>query len=188
RSVRAQRRRRGAAEHRSPRSPPRRRARARHDRADPRGGRPQACENCGGSQRARSRAPGTARRRRRMTEVVRDAVVVCVVYLVVVYGIGLVLAVLAFFVNHSRVREGDAENWRTITESRFTIPVSVIAPMHNEEVIAVKAVEALLALDYPELEVIIVNDGSTDGTLVELERAFDLQPFDRFERRVLPTR
>jgi poly-beta-1,6-N-acetyl-D-glucosamine synthase len=123
-----------------------------------------------------------------MTAVVRDAVLVCVVYLVIVYGTGLALAAIAFFVNQSRVRESDAENWRTIMTSRFTIPVSVIAPMHNEEVIAVKAVEALLVLDYPELEVIVVNDGSTDGTLVELERAFDLQPYERFERRVLPTK
>jgi poly-beta-1,6-N-acetyl-D-glucosamine synthase len=123
-----------------------------------------------------------------MSALVSGAVAACVVYLVLVYAAGLALAVLAFFVSRSRVREADAEHWPAITASRFTIPVSVIAPMHNEEVVAVKAVEALLALEYPELEVIIVNDGSTDGTLAVLERAFDLQPFDRFERRVLPTR
>jgi cellulose synthase/poly-beta-1,6-N-acetylglucosamine synthase-like glycosyltransferase len=35
---------------------------------------------------------------------------------------------------------------------------------------------SLLNLDYPCLEVIVVNDGSTDGTLQELRRAYDLRP------------
>src|SRR5207248_1611620 len=74
-----------------------------------------------------------------------------------------------------------------IASSRFTIPVSVVVPMHNEEVLAVDVVRALLQLDYPEHEVIVVDDGSTDGTLERLRLAYDLEPVDRFERRVLPT-
>ena len=37
------------------------------------------------------------------------------------------------------------------------------------------SVRALLNLDYPALEVIVVNDGSSDGTLERLEQAFQLQ-------------
>ena len=123
-----------------------------------------------------------------MTSLVRDVVVACLAYLLFVYGAGLALSILAFFENRSRVRESEAEGWDTIGRSRFTIPVSVIAPMHNEEVLGVPAVEALLELDYPEFEVIVVNDGSTDATLARLTEAFDLQPFERFERKVLPSR
>lgn len=123
-----------------------------------------------------------------MTALLRDVVVACIAYLLLVYGAGLALSILAFFENRSRVRESEAEGWGTIGRSRFTIPVSVIAPMHNEEVLGVPAVEALLELDYPEFEVIVVNDGSTDSTLARLTEAFDLQPFERFERKVLPSR
>ena len=120
--------------------------------------------------------------------VLRDLVVACVAYLLTVYGVSIALSAIAFVENRSRIRESAAEGWETIERSRFTIPVSVIAPMHNEEVLCVAVVEALLALEYPELEVIIANDGSTDSTLERLREAFDLQPFERFERRVLPTK
>jgi cellulose synthase/poly-beta-1,6-N-acetylglucosamine synthase-like glycosyltransferase len=42
--------------------------------------------------------------------------------------------------------------------------VSVIVPAYNEEVGITAAVRSLLGSDYPEFEVIVVDDGSTDGT------------------------
>lgn len=46
----------------------------------------------------------------------------------------------------------------------FVPPVSVIVPAYNEEVGILAAVRSLTASDYPTLEVIVVDDGSTDGT------------------------
>jgi cellulose synthase/poly-beta-1,6-N-acetylglucosamine synthase-like glycosyltransferase/peptidoglycan/xylan/chitin deacetylase (PgdA/CDA1 family) len=43
-------------------------------------------------------------------------------------------------------------------------PVSVLVPAYNEEVGIARTVESLLASDYPELEVIVIDDGSTDRT------------------------
>src|SRR5207248_5323052 len=87
--------------------------------------------------------------------------IACVAYLIGIYVIDLVLLAIAVLENRSRIRESRAETFDVIAQSRFTIPVSVIAPMHNEEVLAIPVVEELLALDYPEFEVIVVNDGST---------------------------
>ena len=61
----------------------------------------------------------------------------------------------------------------------LTPPVSVIAPAFNEELSIVDSVRALLALEYPEHEVIVVNDGSKDSTLTRLIEAFGLQPVGR---------
>jgi cellulose synthase/poly-beta-1,6-N-acetylglucosamine synthase-like glycosyltransferase len=58
----------------------------------------------------------------------------------------------------------------------LTPPVSVILPAHNEELLIVESVEAMLSLRYPEHEVIVVDDGSTDETFARLEAAFDLVP------------
>jgi cellulose synthase/poly-beta-1,6-N-acetylglucosamine synthase-like glycosyltransferase/peptidoglycan/xylan/chitin deacetylase (PgdA/CDA1 family) len=46
----------------------------------------------------------------------------------------------------------------------FFPPVSVIVPAYNEEVGIAAAVLSLVGNDYPTLEVIVVDDGSTDGT------------------------
>ena len=53
--------------------------------------------------------------------------------------------------------------------------------------VMVGTVRSLLAQNYPEFEVIVVSDGSTDGTLARLTDAFDLEPTGTFYRRVLPS-
>ena len=53
--------------------------------------------------------------------------------------------------------------------------VSVIAPAYNEEATIVESVTALLNLNYPVYEVIVVNDGSLDQTLNSLLEGFELE-------------
>jgi len=48
--------------------------------------------------------------------------------------------------------------------------MSIVAPARNEARHIETAVRSLLALDYPALEIIVVNDRSTDGTGAILER------------------
>jgi len=52
--------------------------------------------------------------------------------------------------------------------------VSIIAPAYNEEKTIVESTKSLLHLNYPEYELIIVNDGSKDETLNTLIKAFNL--------------
>jgi cellulose synthase/poly-beta-1,6-N-acetylglucosamine synthase-like glycosyltransferase len=72
--------------------------------------------------------------------------------------------------------------------SGFEPPVSVIVPAYDEEKTIVGVVQALLQLEYPEYEVIVVSDGSTDGTLATLQEAFDLEAFPEAMWRRLPSR
>ncbi|MHB8346703.1 MAG: glycosyltransferase family 2 protein [Acidiferrobacterales bacterium] len=58
-------------------------------------------------------------------------------------------------------------------------PVSIIIPAYNEEVNIASTVLAATKIEYPEFEIIVVNDGSTDGTLEELEKRFDLKKISR---------
>jgi cellulose synthase/poly-beta-1,6-N-acetylglucosamine synthase-like glycosyltransferase len=44
------------------------------------------------------------------------------------------------------------------------LKVSIVIPAHNEEKNLARTLEAVLALDYPEFEVIVVDNASTDAT------------------------
>jgi cellulose synthase/poly-beta-1,6-N-acetylglucosamine synthase-like glycosyltransferase len=54
--------------------------------------------------------------------------------------------------------------------------VTIIAPAYNEEQTIADSVESLLALAYPHYQVVVVNDGSKDGTLAALKESFRLEP------------
>ena len=54
---------------------------------------------------------------------------------------------------------GDLER----AKARYPV-VSVVIPAHDEEAMVAGAIERALAIRWPELDVIVVDDGSTDGT------------------------
>jgi cellulose synthase/poly-beta-1,6-N-acetylglucosamine synthase-like glycosyltransferase len=68
--------------------------------------------------------------------------------------------------------------WRRYADHAPTI--AVLAPAYNEEVTIVESVNSLLALHYPQFEVIVINDGSKDGTLQRLIDHYGLAPVERF--------
>ena len=122
-----------------------------------------------------------------MTHVLSILVVVCLGYLLLTSAVYVVLALVGAVENGVRRHESHAEDYETLASSRFTIPVSVLVAAYNEESAIVATVKSLLALDYPEHEVVVVNDGSGDGTLDRLREEFELEPFELFVRRVFHT-
>jgi cellulose synthase/poly-beta-1,6-N-acetylglucosamine synthase-like glycosyltransferase len=76
--------------------------------------------------------------------------------------------------------------WRLLS-SNLTPPISMLAPAFNEEVTIRESVRSFLTLRYPNLEVVIGNDGSTDETLEVLRRDFDLVPVNPIFRRSVDT-
>jgi len=74
--------------------------------------------------------------------------------------------------------------WRLLS-SAVTPRISILAPAYNEELTVTESVRSLLTLHYPDLEIVLINDGSTDDTLGVLTRDFDLRPLHPVYRRVI---
>jgi cellulose synthase/poly-beta-1,6-N-acetylglucosamine synthase-like glycosyltransferase len=85
-----------------------------------------------------------------------------------------VLMALGFFVLRTqRTTEGSVER-DPLFKSRLMPAISIIAPAHNEELSIAQSTRSMLQLEYPEHEVIVVNDGSDDRTLQILIKEFHL--------------
>jgi peptidoglycan-N-acetylglucosamine deacetylase len=65
--------------------------------------------------------------------------------------------------------------------------ISIISPAFNEEASIVESVSSLLTLRYPDYEIIVVNDGSTDSTLKKLVSHFELERTEKFIHKYLNT-
>jgi cellulose synthase/poly-beta-1,6-N-acetylglucosamine synthase-like glycosyltransferase/peptidoglycan/xylan/chitin deacetylase (PgdA/CDA1 family) len=57
-----------------------------------------------------------------------------------------------------------SERRKSVREEPFRDPVTIIVAAFNEEANIAATLTSLLASDHPDLEVIVVDDGSTDGT------------------------
>lgn len=68
-----------------------------------------------------------------------------------------------------------------------SLPISLLVPAFNEESTIVEATQSLLTLRYPEYEIIVISDGSTDGTIAAMTEAFELRPAHRLPTSVIPT-
>ncbi|MBS0255963.1 MAG: glycosyltransferase family 2 protein [Proteobacteria bacterium] len=67
--------------------------------------------------------------------------------------------------------------WRR--QEAFAPPVSVLAPAFNEELTIAESVRSQLSLQYPDFELVVINDGSKDDTIGVLKREFDLHVVHR---------
>ena len=68
------------------------------------------------------------------------------------------------------------DQFRVIAEHRLSKPedypsISVIVPVFNEGVTIRESLASLLQVDYPRLEIIVVDDGSKDQTYLHAYRA-----------------
>jgi cellulose synthase/poly-beta-1,6-N-acetylglucosamine synthase-like glycosyltransferase len=83
-----------------------------------------------------------------------------------------------------KLKDQEQFKWALVT-SDVTIPISILIPAYNEELSIVNTVRATMATEYPDFEVIVINDGSIDKTLKALIQEYDLQKSSRFYEEIL---
>ncbi len=101
-----------------------------------------------------------------MSNFLLAAISLYLLLILVILIIRYAVMILYSFLEHiESLRRGEA----TYSESELnSLPmVSLVVPAYNEGVVIQPALRSLLQLDYPNYEVIVVDDGSTDDTYVK---------------------
>lgn len=61
-------------------------------------------------------------------------------------------------------------------DPKFAPPVTAVLAAYNEEKVIRRTIESMLASDYPDLEIVVVDDGSKDQTWAILQNIAALEP------------
>ena len=102
-----------------------------------------------------------------------------------VYTLLMVVSLVSVWIHNRRLAYQGLDD---IRESVITPPATIIMPAWNEQEIIASSLASILKTDYPSLEVIVVDDGSSDETLQRLIAAFKLVKMDLIYRPRIPTK
>lgn len=121
-------------------------------------------------------------------EILAKVDVIALFYFLVVNGWYLVLLISAAFEMRRHILLITDESRHLLLSSTLSPTISILAPAYNEEATIEASLRALLALQYPRLEVIVISDGSKDKTVQVLIERFDLVPIKTIYQRRIETK
>ncbi|WP_069366723.1 glycosyltransferase family 2 protein [Salisediminibacterium beveridgei] len=113
-------------------------------------------------------------------------------YVIIFYMIFVgVTYIVLFLIAGPRVKKESKlnrmEQIEEVAINQDTFPVSVLVPAYNEEVGIVSTVRSMLGLNYPQYEVIVIDDGSKDSTSENVISQFSMKKIDLARRKYFET-
>lgn len=87
------------------------------------------------------------------------------IYALILFIIYVLISILSTVELRRYVNKNKYFDYRSILSYKNLPSISIIAPAFNEEKSIIENIRSLLSIYYPQINVIIVNDGSTDDSL-----------------------
>ncbi|MBC7887001.1 MAG: sulfatase-like hydrolase/transferase [Ferruginibacter sp.] len=104
-------------------------------------------------------------------------------YGILIYSVTLLASYIfigVYSVGETRkyLRKSSFTDYNLLASSNYAPSVSILAPAYNEGANIIENVRSLLSIHYNHLELIVINDGSKDDSMVKLIDAYDLEVVD----------
>lgn len=116
-----------------------------------------------------------------------QALLTASLWLALAYLTAVSLAAIVAALREGGRRDDAATSHDAVSVSRFTIPVSIVVPVTGQGPDLPRTISALLQLNYPAFEVIVVADGADPSHFDGLAGEWRLGAREFFYRRTLPT-
>lgn len=110
-----------------------------------------------------------------------------IIYVVIVSMISIIQMAISMAYTPAYLRKAKFSDMKRFSGSANMIPLSILVPAYNEEPVIVESIRSLLGLNYSVFEIIVINDGSSDGTLRAVTSAFGLRKISYPVRSKLST-
>ena len=125
--------------------------------------------------------------------IVLDILIVLFVYGILLYSVLLISSYLLiglFAIRETDIylHKNDFTDYRLLASSPHAPHVTIIAPAYNEGKTIVDNIRSLLSIQYSNLELIVVNDGSKDDSLQKMINAYQLIKVNFFIDSRIPSK
>lgn len=100
------------------------------------------------------------------------------------YVVLLGVSIPEIFERHDEVEMGAL---RDFLNSDNMLPVTILITAYNEELTILDTLKSILRNNYPNINIMILNDGSTDTTMEKLDQALKLKKIDKIIPKLIPT-
>ena len=100
------------------------------------------------------------------------------------YGFLIIIGSFKVFRRKSEIQEEDLKN---ILRSNSLPEITFIVPNYNMAGTSIKCIESLSTVSYRYIKIIVVDDGSTDTSVMDLIEKFDFIPIPKFFENTIET-
>ena len=112
----------------------------------------------------------------------------CMAFTILLSLIYIILLIISFFEVSKSDKYRLSNDYGRYLNSGNLLPISLLIPAYNEEENIVANIKSLMKMDYPEFEIVVVNDGSTDKTHQYIVEAFELYEIESAMKTFIPTK
>ncbi len=105
-----------------------------------------------------------------------------IIFLLFTFSLFIIFSSMAYLSTRNSLhykKKNKVGDLTRIMASPLAPGITIIAPAFNEGLTIVENIRSLLSLRYVNYEVMVVNDGSKDDTMMKMIEAYDLEKIDR---------